>query len=45
MANPKPPPQIDEVEVEEKIDPHLVEVDNYDPGGGRRRLLRRPGAR
>lgn len=34
MANPKPPPQITEVtEVEEKIDPRLVEVDDYDPGG------------
>ena len=35
MANPQPPPPITEVEdVEESIDPHLVEVDSYDPGAG-----------
>lgn len=34
MASPKQPPQITEVDqVDEAIDPRLVEVDSYDPGG------------
>lgn len=32
MATSKPPPKITEVtETDEEIDPHLVEVENYDP--------------
>lgn len=34
MATPKPPPKITEVgPTDEEIDPHLVEVENYDPSG------------
>lgn len=34
MAASKPPPKITEIEeVEEQIDPHLVNVESYDPGG------------
>jgi hypothetical protein len=38
MPTSKPPAPITEVEqIEEEIDPHLVEVDDYDPGGGTER--------
>jgi hypothetical protein len=33
MAASKPPPKITEVAQDEEVDPHLVEVDSYDPGG------------
>src|SRR5436190_8257530 len=35
MASPKQPNQVTEIDqLDEEVDPHLVEVDDYDPGAG-----------